>query len=173
MRAHAMGSYAGRVDHDAHSAGLRYLEPQRAQAFLGLVRAGDELSRALSATLQRDHGINLNEFEVLLFLTVFAERGRMRMSELTAQAPLSQSRVSRLVAGLEGRGLVQRVEASDDGRGVEAQITDAGIKLFKVAQETHLADLEQQFFSKLHADEVTALASITQKILAPAESIED
>lgn len=147
--------------------GLRYLEPIRARAFLGLVRAGDGLSRALGATLQREHDLNLNEFEVLLFLAVFAPDGYLRMSELTAQAPLSQSRVSRLVAGLEARGLVRRTEASGDGRGVEAHITDAGIAVFSSARETHLADLDDLLFSKLDADEVSALASITAKLLAP------
>src|SRR5919106_6394038 len=77
--------------------GLQYLSPRRAQAFLGLVRAGNVLADQLNAELENQHGISLRGFEVLLFLAVFAPDGSLRMSELTEQAPLSQSRVSRLV----------------------------------------------------------------------------
>lgn len=145
--------------------GLKYLSPLRARAFLGLVRAGDKLANALDAELRAEHGLSLRAFETLLFLAVFSEDGSLRMSHLTEQAPLSQSRVSRLVDHLESRGLVTRSPAETDGRGVTVSITSAGIEKFKAAQETHLQGLEARFFSHLSETEVRQLVRITRKIL--------
>lgn len=145
--------------------GLKYLSPLRASAFLGLVRAGDALARDLSATLEREHGISLNAFEVLLFLAVFAPDGQLRISDLAHYAPLSQSRVSRLVSELETRGLVKRRRNEDDGRGVRVAITESGVDKFRAAQETHLEDLDRRMFSRLDAKELQQLADITNKIL--------
>ena len=149
--------------------GLRHLSKDRARAFLGLLRAGEGLERRLNAELEAAHGISLRAFEVLLFLAVFAPEGHLRMAELTEQAPLSQSRVSRLVAELESRKLVERVAAEEDGRGVKVRITPAGIEKFKAAQETHLAGLQQRLFTCLSEAEIAQLASITEKIVKASE----
>lgn len=143
-----------------------HLPPEQARAFLGLIRAGEELDRRLDEELEQRHGLGLRAFEVLLFLAEFSPDGSKRMAELTAQAPLSQSRMSRLVADLEGRGWVQRSRAEDDGRGVRVSITAAGRRKFKAAQATHLQDLERFFFDRLSQGEVRQLASITAKLLA-------
>src|SRR6202035_1356161 len=84
--------------------GLKYMTPGRASAFLGLIRAGEPLARGLDADLERDHGIGLRAYEILLFLAVFSPDGRLRMLDLIEQTPLSQSRVSRLVGELEAPG---------------------------------------------------------------------
>ena len=147
------------------SDGLKYMTPERASAFLGLVRAGDTLARELDAELEREHGIGLRSYEVLLFLAVFSPDGRLRMLDLIERTPLSQSRVSRLVAELEARGLVARGPSGDDRRGVEVAITPAGIQKFKEAQDDHIAALERRLFAHLSADEVHQLATLTARIL--------
>lgn len=145
--------------------GSRYLEPVRAQAFLGLIRAGDKLERALDATLQREHDLSLQAFEVLLFLAVFSDDRELSMSELRRRTPLSQSRVSRLVAQLEADGLVARVNDPSDTRAVNVRITSRGIDAFRAAQDRHLDDLQHHLFSKLTCREIRQLATITTKIL--------
>jgi DNA-binding MarR family transcriptional regulator len=145
--------------------GLKYMTPERASAFLGLVRAGETLARELDAELERDHGIGLRSYEVLLFLAVFSPDGRLRMLDLIERTPLSQSRVSRLVAELEARGLVARGPSGDDRRGVEVAITPEGIQKFKEAQDDHIAALERRLFAHLSADEVHQLATLTARIL--------
>lgn len=150
--------------------GLKHLSPTRAGAFLGLLRAGEALELRLSVRLDAEHGLTLRGFEVLLFLSVFAPEGRLRMSELAEQTPLSQSRVSRLVGDLEARGLVERSVAEADGRGVSVSITERGIGVFRAAQETHLADLEELLFSRLSEAEVRQLARITAKIVEACEA---
>lgn len=146
--------------------GVRHLPPVRAHAFLGLVRAGTTLARELTATLEARHGLSLHAFEVLLHLAAFSPTGSLRLSQLVAQAPLSQSRVSRLVAELEAQRLVTRTSAPDDARGVDVSLTDAGMERFRRAQETHLADLDQRLFSRLSWEDIARLATITAKLSA-------
>ena len=150
--------------------GLKYLSPTRAEAFLGLIRAGHVLADRLTSELEAEHGISLRAFEVLLFLAVFAPEGRLRMTELTERAPLSQSRVSRLVTDLEARGLVQRSPAETDGRGITVSITSKGITKFKEAQETHLTGLEGLLFSHLSDTDIRRLAAITTRIIDSCET---
>ena len=145
--------------------GTKYLAPERANAFLGLVRAGDVLVRTFDRTLRRDHGLGLHQFEVLLFLAVFADDRTMQMSELRRRTPLSQSRVSRVVAGLEADGLVVRTNDPTDSRAVDVTITPDGIEVFKAAQDSHLEDLDRHLFSVLTKREIHQLAAITRKIL--------
>lgn len=146
--------------------GIEHLPPVRARAFTGLVRSAESLVRDLDAELQAAHGIGLRAFEVLLHLAAFSDGGCLRMSQLSRQAPLSQSRVSRLVADLDARGLVARSTAVDDSRGVDVTITDRGVALFRAAQATHLAGLDARFFSRLTWKETAELARITAKLLA-------
>jgi DNA-binding MarR family transcriptional regulator len=145
--------------------GLKYLSPLRANAFLGLVRAGYALDRELDAELERAHGIGLRAFEILLFLAVFVPGGALRIGELIERTPLSQSRVSRLVGELEAKGLLRRAAADSDRRGVRVSITARGIETFKAAQDTHLAGLDQRLFSRLTDSDIRQLARITSKIL--------
>lgn len=145
--------------------GVRHLPAVRARALLGLLRAGTTLYRELNATLETAHGLSLHAFEVLLHLAAFSPDGSLRLSQLVDQAPLSQSRVSRLVTQLDAQGLVTRATAADDARGVFVTLTDAGLEKFRQAQETHLADLHDRLFSRLTWQEVTWLAAITTKLL--------
>lgn len=173
MLAHAM---VGTVSKDRGGApgepavvvredGLKHLPEVRARAFLGLVRAGQLLEQRLDADLQRRHGLTLRGFEILLHLAVFSGNRCLRLSRLTEQAPLSQSRTSRLVAELEVRGLVTRARRADDSRGVDVTLTDRGLEVFKAAQDSHLQALDRYLFSHLSWQQVTQLATITKIVL--------
>lgn len=145
--------------------GVRHLTPTYAAAFLGLVRSGEILQRELDAELRSAHGVGLPAFEILLHLGAFSPDGTLRMGQLTAQAPLSQSRVSRLVAELETRGLVTRQAYPDDSRSVVVELTDDGAALLRVTSETHLDGLGRLLFSRLTRAEVTELARLVTKVL--------
>lgn len=145
--------------------GVKYPSRTHARAFLGLVRAGEALDRGLDADLRAAHNLSLRGFEVLLHLAAFSPEGGLRISQLTAQAPLSQSRVSRLISELETQGLVTRSAAERDNRGVLVSITDRGLDMLRRAQDTHFTGLHRRLFAHLTWAEITKLANLTTTIL--------
>lgn len=145
--------------------GLKHPSPVHARAFLGLVRAGQELEHELDTELKSAHGLSLRAFEVLLHLAIFSPDGSLRLAQLTKQAPLSQSRLSRMVSELEAKRLVRRSVFEDDTRGVIVSITDQGLRTLRESQDTHVAGLQRRLFSRLDRDEINTLARLTEKIL--------
>jgi DNA-binding MarR family transcriptional regulator len=149
--------------------GVKHPSETYARAFLGLVRAGEALDRSLDLELKARHGLSLRAFEVLLHLAAFSPSGSLRMSQLTAQAPLSQSRVSRLVAELEARGLATRSAFAGDNRGVLVSITEGGLDALRAAQDTHYTGLYERLFAHLTWTDVTTLARVTATITAETD----
>lgn len=145
--------------------GIRYPSKSHAAAFIGLVRAADHLERTLDSELRVSHGIGLRGFEILLHLGAFSRDGQLSMTQLTSQAPLSQSRVSRLVAELEKEGLVSREADESDTRAVKVTITDDGLTMLQESQVTHYSGLQTHLFSRLTRAEITMLAAVTKKLL--------
>ena len=148
-----------------NSDGTKYLELGRANAFLGLVRAGNAVVQTLDKSLRDQCGLGLHAFEILLFLAVFAEGHQLRMAELNQRAVLSQSQVSRVVAALESDGLVTRHADPIDSRAVMVSISDRGVASFKAAQDHHLRDLQEHVFARLTEEEIRQLGEITAKLL--------
>ena len=63
--------------------------------------------RALDAELEREHGLPLSSYDVLIQLSLVPYR-RLRMFELADAIVLSRSGLTRLVDRLERAGLVER-----------------------------------------------------------------
>jgi DNA-binding MarR family transcriptional regulator len=128
-----------------------------------MLRAHAELTRQLDAQLAREHKLPLSSYEVLLFLAD-APEGRMRMSELAESVLLSRSGLTRLVDRLESEGLLERVRCASDARGLFAEITPEGRRLFDAARRTHLDGVRALFLSRFSRDELRALGALWQKL---------
>lgn len=156
--------------HPVSTRGPRLFSEEQAQAFLGLIRAGDALERALDNGLADEHGIGLHEFEILLFLATSSAEHSMPMKDLRRRTPLSQSRVSRVVSGLEAEGLVRRETDPSDSRAINVFLTPKGMATFEAARPRHQEDLHEHLFSILTDVEIRQLAMITTKILAKEQN---
>lgn len=150
--------------------GPRLFSEEQATAFLGLIRAGAALERALDRGLAEEQGIGLHQFEVLLFLATSSADHSMPMTELRRRTPLSQSRVSRVVSGLEADGLVRRDTDPTDSRAVTVVLTPHGMATFEAARPRHQQDLDEHLFSILNDVEIRQLATITTKLLAAEQN---
>src|SRR4051794_10932994 len=133
------------------------------RAWTGMLRVYDRLMHELDAELEREHGLSLAEFDVLIQLDETPER-RMRMADLAEAVLLTRSGVSRLVDRLESRGLVERARCPSDARGLNALLTDAGASLLAEAAVTHLAGVRSLFTDRLAADDVARLESIWEQL---------
>jgi DNA-binding MarR family transcriptional regulator len=134
------------------------LTPLETAAWRGFLRVHSALVRELDHGLEREHGLPLHQYEVLLVLAG-REGGRMRMSELADSVLLSQSGLTRLVDRLA------RDRCEQDRRGLYARITDEGRERFAEARETHLQDVHERFLDRFSADELDALARAWEKVV--------
>lgn len=128
-----------------------------------MLRAHAELTRELDAQLAREHNLPLSSYEVLLYLAD-APEGRVRMSELAESVLLSRSGLTRLVDRLEREGLLKRERCESDARGLFAEITPAGRRLFDEARRTHLDGVRALFLDRFSREELRTLGGFWQKL---------
>lgn len=143
------------------------LTPVELAAWRGLLRAHSALVRELDAELRATHELSLHEYEVLLVLAQ-APDARMRMSDLAAAVLLSQSGLTRLVDRLVDAGSVERTRCEDDGRGLNAELTDPGRVRLEQARPSHLADVRTSFLDRFDDAELRTLAGFWERVLPGA-----
>jgi DNA-binding MarR family transcriptional regulator len=145
------------------SDGVAAWSALHAGAWIGLLETHKQLTRELDAELEARFDLTLSTVELLGRLG--AAPGRcLRLTALASACGLSLSRVSRLAAGLERRGLLERRPVDDDGRAVEAHLTSAGLELLRQAQEVHFASVKRAFFDRLSESELQTLATVFARL---------
>lgn len=127
-----------------------------ARAWQMLRMAHDRVAQRLSQELSRECALAINEFDVLLYLRSHSDEA-VRISALLEAVPLSQPALSRLVARLEGRGLLARSEAEDDGRAVVVCLTGDGTRLVDRAIDIHARAVDEVLTGRLSEREQAAL----------------
>src|SRR5213082_2560264 len=138
------------------------------RAWTRLLRAYVSTTRLLSAELQEEHGLTINDYEALLVLSR-AEDGRLKRVELARSLMLTPSGITRLLQGLEDAGLVERASCATDLRVTYAQLTDAGREKLESAAGGHVASIRGLFEEHFARDEIEAIAEILGKLPGVAE----
>jgi DNA-binding MarR family transcriptional regulator len=141
------------------------LAPHELAAWRGMLEAHALLTRQLDAQMHAEHGLSLSAYEVLMFLDDAPEH-RMRMSEIADRVLLSRSGCTRLVDRLVEQGFVTRCAASTDGRGLYAELTDAGLERIKAARVTHHEGIRRYFLDRLTPTDEIALGDIWTRFRA-------
>jgi DNA-binding MarR family transcriptional regulator len=139
------------------------LNERELAAWKGMLATHSRLVHELDAELEREHGVPLSSYEVLMNLAD-AEGHRLRMGELADRLLLSRSGITRLADRLEKQGLIARERCADDGRGYFAQLTDTGQKLVVAARPDHLDGVRRHFLDRLDDADVEALGAIWQRL---------
>lgn len=121
------------------------------------------LPRAIDQDMARARQLPLSEYTALMYLSEAPDR-LMRMSELAAACDLSLSGMTRIVARLEQRGLVERVRCEADGRGANAVLTDAGLERLKEAWPAHLASVRRHLLDHVPAEDLEAITRVLQRM---------
>jgi DNA-binding MarR family transcriptional regulator len=149
----------------ATDGGARWLDEDEQAAWLGLVRVVSRLPATLDARLERTAGLTLFGYTLLAMLSEQPD-GALRMSRLAAATDASPSRVSHAARQLESRGLLVRRPDPDDGRCIRAVLTADGRALVVATAPGHVADVRSLVVDALGRDELAALRSATERILA-------
>jgi DNA-binding MarR family transcriptional regulator len=147
-------------------------DPPRPRVWLGAderaawrayLRGHATVTRALETELLAGQRLSLAAYDVLVQLAEAPEH-RLRMTELADAVLLSRSGVTRLVDRLERAGLVARSRVAEDGRGVAATITDAGLDRLRGASRTHLEGVVRHFVRRLDDTDLAELRRISHKL---------
>jgi DNA-binding MarR family transcriptional regulator len=129
----------------------------RLRALLELLPS--ELDRQMAPT-----GLTSFEFTLLESLQA-AESQRLRLSSLASQTNATLPRLSRVVSGLERKGLVTRMPCEEDGRAINAVLTDEGRRAYADSQARYEGAVRQVVLDRLDSHNIRDLAAITLSIL--------
>jgi DNA-binding MarR family transcriptional regulator len=117
----------------------------------------------MSAQLSAEHGLTINDYEVLLLLSL-ADQGLMRRVDLAEELVLTASGITRLLDGLERSGWVERATCDSDRRVVYAVLTDAGRTKLQEAAASHVAEVRAFFDERYSAEELQHLADLLGRL---------
>jgi DNA-binding MarR family transcriptional regulator len=143
------------------------LEGDAMAAWRGFIEAHTRVLTRLASELQEEQGLPLTWYDVLIQLSE-ADGQRLRMHELAERVLLSQSGLTRLVDRLETEGLVERTRCADDGRGLFAELTTAGLDTLRRTYPTHLRGVREWFSDQLTDEESAVLARALTRIASNA-----
>jgi DNA-binding MarR family transcriptional regulator len=134
------------------------------EAWICFLRAHASLTRQMSARLEAEHGLTLNDYDCLVQLAYAPERS-LRRVDLARSVLLSPSGITRLLDGLEREGWVEKKSCDSDARVTYAHMTDAGHAKFKAARKSHLADIEEAFGSRFTPEELETVSALLGRLL--------
>jgi DNA-binding MarR family transcriptional regulator len=140
------------------------------RAWVGLIRAHASATRRFNADLVSEHGLTLNDYEVLLHLARAPDR-RLRRVDLAESILLTPSGITRLLERLERDGYVERAFCASDARVTYALLTDEGYSKLREASSTHVDGIRSHFAGRFTPKELETLAELLARL--PADSAED
>lgn len=125
----------------------------------------DLLVSQAGRSMQSSFGLSATDYKVLAELTRSAD-DRLRVLELAKVLGWEKSRVSHHIARMAKRGLVDREECADDGRGAYVRVTPAGRAALESAAPQHVEDVRRLFLDNLTPGQTALLAEIADSIIA-------
>jgi len=128
------------------------------RAWRGFLRLHRTVTEELSRRLEREHGLTLPHYGVLITLVTVPDR-RMRMTDLAERVLVSPSGMTRAVAWLADAGLVTRERDLEDGRSFIVGLTAPGLARLRKAQVTHHACVRELLFGGVGPAELRRLAA--------------
>jgi DNA-binding MarR family transcriptional regulator len=91
--------------------------------------------------------------------------GPLRITELCEDVLLSQPGMSRLIARLEDKGLIERVGDPSDARASRVRMTAAGVRTQRQVGVAHAREVGRLMTDGLDHDELTELRSLCRKLI--------
>jgi DNA-binding MarR family transcriptional regulator len=136
--------------------------PRELAAWRGLLEVHAYVLHELDVQMRTAHGLTLSQSEVLILLDDAPDQ-RVRMAELAKAVLLSSSGGTRLVERLETVGYVTRRAATDDRRGLFAELTETGRQVVRAARATYREGVRSVFLHRLRAADQVALSVISTR----------
>jgi DNA-binding MarR family transcriptional regulator len=139
------------------------------EAWEALFRAQATIARDLTAG---DVWADLITREYGVLYELSKARDGLRITDLGEDVLLTQPGMSRLVARLEARGLVRRVEDPGDARVCRIRLTDAGAKVQRRVGLAHAQQVAEAMTRSLDHNELIQLRDLCRRVLADPDRAE-
>ncbi|MCC3326448.1 MarR family winged helix-turn-helix transcriptional regulator [Nocardia abscessus] len=148
---------------------VRWLSDDEQATWQAYVRLRQRLDGAISAGLAED-GLSLADYELMVALSA-APNGCLRAKELAAEVCWEKSRLSKHLARMDARGLVERRPAEEDARGIIVQLTSEGRVALERAAPNHVDLVRRVFVEPMTAGEARVLRALADKVVAEVEQV--
>ena len=136
--------------------------PERLRAWRLFFESANALLDVLDTELERDSGISLRWYDVLVHLEDSPEG--VSMTALADRILCSKSGFTRVVDRMEAAGFVRRVRPEHDRRSILVVLTDDGRETMQQARLYHRDGIERHFAQHLSEREITALTQALEKV---------
>src|SRR6202789_519724 len=142
---------------------LAQIDDERLQLMGLLIRSHRRLTILLGRELEREVGIPLVWFDVLIHVGGAAD-GRLTMSRLSTEVALTTGGVTRLVDRMADAGLVSRQNCPSDRRSVHVILTPQGHAMLGQAIGAHIDGIERHLMAPLNEHDRAALTVALTKL---------
>ena len=154
----------------------RWLDAEQQHKWRAFIVGSTLLMDTLDRELRQAHGVSMAEYEILVRLSESPGR-TLRMAKIAESMQHSRSRVTHTVSRMEKAGLIKRVAAEDDKRGVDAVMTAAGWALLQQAAHTHVTGVRAHFVDVAEQADFDAMGrlmdAVSDQLLAENPAFED
>ncbi len=144
----------------------------KARAWRAFFETSALISDRMEKRLHAVTGLKLAEYNLLLLLAEAPDH-QLRMGELADRMVFSPSRLSYQAKSLAKRGLIERCIDENDKRGMTAQLTEEGRRVFAAASAVHAQHIKQLFHPALDDAQAEQLQGICEQIHQTVEQAED
>jgi DNA-binding MarR family transcriptional regulator len=143
--------------------------PERLRAWRLYLESTLALVDVLEAELERDAGIPLRWYDILVQLEETPDG--IRMNELAERILYSKSGFTRVVDRMEEAALVRRVRPANDRRSILVVLTDHGRTTMEQARRHHRHAIEEHFSCHLADTDIKALTRAFEKLSTHARPL--
>lgn len=148
-----------------------WLNAEEMRVWRRWLRVQTELPAALGRAMHRDSDLSMQDFETLVFLSE-SEDGRLRISALAEGMHWERSRLSHHLRRMAARGLVERQECADDGRGAFVVITAVGQRALDAAAPAHVRVVRDLFLDGVGGEDLQVIDRFLAGILERTDRAE-
>ncbi|MEV6557566.1 MarR family winged helix-turn-helix transcriptional regulator [Nocardia sp. NPDC051756] len=148
---------------------MDWLNDDEQATWSAYIRLRQRLDAVIAAGLTKD-GLSAADYELMVALSA-APGDCLRAKDLAAEVCWEKSRLSKHLARMDARGLVDRQPVAEDARGVLVQLTAAGRGLLERAAPNHVRLVREVFIDRITPAEAHAMQTLSDKVVvAVAES---
>ncbi|MEO7126368.1 MAG: MarR family winged helix-turn-helix transcriptional regulator [Nakamurella sp.] len=138
---------------------VRWLNDREAAAWQAVLSLGQPLFSALGRDLQRESGLSMADYQVLVVLSE-CDTDVLAYRELAEETGWEKSRLSHHITRMERRGLVRREGCVDDARSANIALTALGRESIETAAPGHVASVRRLLIDVLSDGQMDALIAV-------------